>query len=680
MPSFTSLSSTSPELSWPNGQPFSQRFNDPYFSVANGLEESRYVFLKHNGLPERWLDWPWQQHKGFCIIETGFGTGLNFLMTWQAWRHYQQTQTHGTGWLHFTSIEKYPLNKEQLQQALDLWPALHDLAAKLLERYPVLNEGEHCLAWPDERISLTLYWGDIKQALPEINGPVHAWYLDGFAPARNPDMWDETLFAQMRLLSQKQQAQYDNAQPATVATFTAAGLVRRGLQGAGFEVNKPQGYGHKRAMLAGVFKRTLGPERPPYFLHKPWLVSSATTAQEVIVIGAGLAGCTTARALAERGIKVRVIDATGIAKCGSGNPQGGLYIKLAANEKTKDRQFYLNAYQYAIGYLQHYLGSGDQHNPDWQQCGMLQLAFNAAETKRQQQLLATTTVSADIAYPVDAEQASRIAQVELESGGLFFPQGGWVNPSALCKKLLTHPQIDFQTRKVTQLEPLADGWCVHTNTGPMQATDLVLATAYATHTLLPNLDLATQRTRGQLSYIKPEVASQLRTVISGQSFVTPENAGLQCIGATFSKHNDNPEIQAEDHQFNLDKLKALSPQWRPALQQLGLKAIEGGRVGFRCATKDHLPCVGQVPDRDLFIQRFALMARDAKQIAPVAAPNMRGLWLNIGHGAKGLASTPLCAELLACQMTESTAPISNTITEALWPGRFLVRDLIRKRI
>ncbi len=674
-------SPTSPaELSWPDGQPFSVQFSDPYFSADNGLEEGRHVFLKNNGIPERWHQWPWQQQNSFCIIETGFGTGLNFLLTWQAWREHQQTLANKVGWLHFTSIEKFPLSKEQAQQALALWPQLNDLATLLLKNYPLLISGEHYLVWPDERISLTLYWSDIKDALPQINGPVHAWYLDGFAPARNPEMWCAELFVQMRRLSQKNDAQYHNLLPPTVATFTSAGAVRRDLQGAGFSVCTLQGYGRKREMLAGSFTRSIGPERPPYYWNKPWLVASVQPAKEVFIIGAGLAGCTTARALAERGVKVLIVDQHGIAKQGSGNAQGGLYIKLAANDSAIHTRFHLTAYQFAISFLQHYLGEAKADNSRWQQCGMLQLAFDDAEAKRQQHLLLKTPLPEELAHLVSAAQASALANATLEKGGMFFPQGGWVSPAELCEQLLRHPNISYQQAEVSRLQQTSSGWQAATTEGLFTASDVVLATAYNTKQLLPQAHLPIQFIRGQLSYIKSEIINGLTTVISGNSFITPAKDGVHSIGATFSTNDANPAVEEQDHQFNLNNLSAIAAQWQPAIAKYGLAALQGGRVGFRCTTPDHLPIIGQIADNEAFLQQFAHMAKNSNSIAHAPAPIIKGLWLNLGHGAKGLISTPLCAELLACQITQSATPVSTTLAEALWAGRFLVRDLVRNRV
>ena len=201
----------SPDLSWNDqGLPVSQQFDDPYFSVENGLEESRYVFLKHNHLPQRWKD-----HSGeFHIIETGFGTGLNFLMTWQSFVEYkkqpdsrkhdaQKNNDPETEWLHFTSIEKFPLSKEELQQAMSLWPELATFTELLLQQYPLTIPGFHHLVWPEHKVRLTLIFDDVHNALPQLSGPVHAWYLDGFAPSKNPQMWSDSLFQQMRRINNR---------------------------------------------------------------------------------------------------------------------------------------------------------------------------------------------------------------------------------------------------------------------------------------------------------------------------------------------------------------------------------------------------------------------------------------------------------------------------------------------
>lgn len=677
--SVSNHSPSAPELTWrDDGQPVSSQFDDPYFSVDNGLEESRYVFLHNNGLPERWQQW----QGPFTIIETGFGTGLNFLMTWQSWRQQQNTADPNR-WLHFTSIEKYPMTREQLIKALKLWPELEDLAEQLAEQYPLPVAGFHHLSWPQERISLTLVFADVHEAMPQLSGPVHAWYLDGFAPAKNPDMWSEALFRNMRRLSQQAPQQYRGEHCASIATFTAAGLVRRGLLGAGFSVSRVPGYGRKREMLAGSFNQRCGPELPPHNLHKPWLLNPpAQQHKQICVIGAGIAGATTARALAERGYQVTVIDRNGIAQGGSGNPQGGLYVKLAASDQAIHTDFYLAAYLFALPYMKHYLGAGDGSSPYWQQCGVLQLAYDDKEAQRQKKFANSRSLPEALVRLVDQQQASEIAGSPQNSGGVFFPAAGWASPAETCQQLLSHPAISIQQQEVAAISRNENAqWSLQCSDGSSLNTPaLVIATAHDAAQLLPDAYLPVKQIRGQLSYLDPQQTPELNTVLCGRSYIAPARNGKLCLGATYNLKDDETSLRDSDHQSNIDHLQDFGPQWHALAQDIGLTAVRGGRVGFRCTTPDYLPMVGEVPDTQAFLQAFSPMVRNAKRIPALAAPNLPGLWLNIGLGSRGLASAPLCAELLAARITGDALPLSQDIAEALWPGRFLLRDMVRRKI
>jgi len=314
----------SAQIHWDSeGQPFSEDFNDVYFNTDSGIDESRFVYINPSRLQERW-----QQHQGsFTLLETGFGTGLNFILTWLEWIEFQANTDHQqdhqqqrfqekSNHLHYISIEKFPLNKDQIAQALSLFPQLKHLTDQLTAQYPLLIKGFHSLQFKDEHLTLTLIFDDVSTALPMLNGPIDAWYLDGFAPAKNPDMWTDTLYSSMAQLSKEN---------TSVATFTAAGDVRRSLSAAGFKLNKVSGFGMKREMMHGTFNQGQGPLNSPFNSLKPWLKPNIEPIENVAIIGAGIAGCTTAYALARRGIAVTIIDKHGIATEASGNPQGAMY-------------------------------------------------------------------------------------------------------------------------------------------------------------------------------------------------------------------------------------------------------------------------------------------------------------------------------------------------------------------
>ncbi len=675
-----------PDLTWrDDGQPVANDFDDPYFSVENGLEESRYVFLHNNGLPQRWQQW----QGPFCITETGFGTGLNFLMAWQSFRQ----NAHPDCWLHFTSIEKFPMSLTQLQQAAALWPELADLYDKLLQQYPQPTAGFHSLCWPEERVQLTLVLADVHDALPQLHGPVHAWFLDGFAPSRNPDMWQQPLFDHIRRLSNHGQGfldqdEHTETHQTTLATFTAAGIVRRGLKGAGFKVSKVPGYGRKREMLSAYYHRTTGPERPAHFSKTPWLhwqrsTSAANThSQTAIVIGAGLAGCTTARALAERGLQVQLLDKDGIAEGASGNPQGGVYIKLAANDQATHTDFYLAAYQTSLKWMSRLLSSDE-----WRPCGVLQLGWSEKEASRQCNFLNKVSYPDSLIKPLTQQQASAQADCEMAAGGLFFEQAGWASPAAFCKALVQHPNIHFQTATVSQIVREESQWQVQLNDGrTLNADHVVVATANSTRSLLPNNHLPTKSIRGQLSYLSAEHTPALNTVLCGRSYMAPPHNQRLVLGATYNLNDDEQQLRDADHSTNLGYLADFGPAWK-TLSEAALKDPEvrnklliGGRVGFRCTTPDYLPIAGPVVMDQSFFDSYQPMVKNAKTVPPQPAPVHTGLWVNLGHGSRGLCSAPLCAEVLAAEITGSSLPVSKTVREAILPSRFLLRDMVRRKV
>lgn len=216
------------DTEWRDGVPVSRRYGDPYFSLEDGLAETHHVFLSGNDLPARF-------RPGFVIGELGFGTGLNVLCAWQAWRAAGQAAA-----LRFTSFERHPLDARDLARAHAAFPALADLSALLVDAWAT---GSREIALPD--LALDVRVGDANDLLSGWDGAADAWFLDGFAPARNPDLWSPAL---MRAVAR-------HTRPGgTVASYTAAGHVRRALDEAGFAITREQGYGRKRHMTRGILR------------------------------------------------------------------------------------------------------------------------------------------------------------------------------------------------------------------------------------------------------------------------------------------------------------------------------------------------------------------------------------------------------------------------------------------
>jgi len=296
------------QLKWQDGTPLSTQHEDYYFSLKNGLEETRYVYLAKNQLPQRWLRQTTEsENSPFTIVETGFGTGLNFLTAWQTWQKLPKPKRT----FSFISIEKYPLTKEDLTRSLANWPELKTFSQKLINQYPYLVQGSHLLSFDHGQVKLQLIFGDVNSDLDAYSFNADCWFLDGFSPNKNPSMWSDTLFKLMAKTSHSQ---------TTFSSFSAAGVVRRGLANAGFEVKKSKGFGGKRDMIFGTFIKRDASAHPkntqpnwsiptPNNQLKPANNSSINSnTYDAIVIGAGLAGITTAASLTEKGLNVALVD------------------------------------------------------------------------------------------------------------------------------------------------------------------------------------------------------------------------------------------------------------------------------------------------------------------------------------------------------------------------------------
>ena len=683
--SLTQASLHPAKLNWDElGQPKSAQFDDFYFNTDSGIDESRYVFINPSRLQQRWQD-----HKGsFTILETGFGTGLNFILTWLEWMAFQSETSYRnaeqqvSNHLHFISIEKFPLDKSQIAQALALFPQLNHLTEQLIAEYPLLIKGFHSLQFKDHNMTLTLIFDDVSSALPQLNGAVDAWYLDGFAPAKNPDMWTDSLYSSMARLSRAD---------TSLATFTAAGDVRRGLSAAGFKLNKVTGFGMKREMMHGSFIQSQGPLPNPLDQLKPWLKPQTKAITHIAIIGAGIAGCTTAYALARRGIRVTIIDKHGIATEASGNPQGAMYAKLAAGEATHS-DIYVQGYLQSLRWLQQQLKPGD----GWDNCGLIQLASTDKETQRQQKFIENTHYPKQLLHSITAVEASKISGVSLNNGGLFFPEAGWVSPLRLCQQLIKHPLIQLQTMPIAALVQKDNDWQLisaeedndDTRETATSYSHVVIACANQSQKLLPNCYLPTKSIRGQLTYLNQnecdkstEQKIKLKTVLCGKGYIAPAENGKYCLGASYNIRDDETEMRLSDQQKNFSYLDDFGEEFQALNQQFQRQDLTllPGRTGFRCTTPDYLPMAGPLIDEESFDTDFTAIRKNLARYPRQAAKFHPGLYTNIGHGSRGLTSAPLCAELIAAYICGENFPLAKDHAEALLPARFFIREMVRNK-
>lgn len=649
------------QLDWDDqGLPRSRVFDDVYFSDLSGLDETRYVFLEQNALRERFAALP---AGGRLVIgETGFGTGLNFLCAWQL---FEQQAVAGAR-LHFVSVEKYPLSAADLQRALRLWPELKPLADQLLAQYVAIHPGFQRLVLAEGRVTLTLLIGDALDQLAQLDAQIDAWFLDGFAPAKNPDMWTAELFVELARLA---------APGSTISTFTSTGWVRRLLNAAGFKMKRTPGIGHKWEILRGAF---LGwpVDVPPPAADKPWFARPQPPAGErrALVIGGGMAGCATAASLAARGWQVSLLERRdGLAQEASGNPQGVLYLKLSAHGTTLS-QLILSGFGYTRRTLEHL-----HRGLDWDGCGVLQLAFNAKEAERQAQL--AQAFPQDLLHRLDKQQAEACAGIGLASGGLFFPEGGWAHPPALCRWQATHPNIQVLTHHdVLQLRRAQGHWQAWSGEQLLaDAPVVVLAGAAEIQRFPYTRHLPLKRIRGQITRLPQTPESQgLSTVVCAEGYVAPVRLGEHTLGASFDFNSQDLEPTAAEHAGNLQMLEEISADLVTRLKAdaLSPQTLEG-RAAFRCTSPDYLPIVGPLADAEAFADAYSVLSKDARQIPDTPCPWLEGLYVNSGHGSRGLVTAPLSGELLAAWLDNEPLPLPTAVAQACHPNRFALRRLIR---
>ena len=591
-------------VDWQGDTPFSPRFNDRYFSGDDGAGESRAVFIDGNHLPGRFAGLA--PGDLFVIGETGFGTGLNMLLAAEFFTRIAPPAAR----LSLLSAERHPLQSEDLARALRVRPELEPFAERLRAEYPPLTPGFHRLRLA-ENIDLTLMFGDAETMWRQSDAKVDAWCLDGFAPDRNPQLWQPDLLETLARSSRP---------GATLATFTVAGAVRRALCEAGFEVRRRPGFGRKRQRLEGRL-----PANSP---------AQRFTTGTAIVAGAGLAGATTARALAERGWQVRVIDPAGIATGASGNRAGVVYT-TPSGVATPQNRFYQASYLHAVGWLRRYravqagIGEFDgvvQHITDDRQRGRLAEASSSGH------------------WP-----EAQLRRLDEES--VLLTDGGYLQPAAWCRLLLDHPSIAHDKATVERID--AQGLPVLSSGEIIQADAVVLCIAGAAMGMdsLPALGL--RLIRGQVSECRATPASRRwRRARCHNGYLTPAIDGLHCIGATFNLRDPEPLPRESDDRANLDQLRKNLPERWTELGGPGIEVVDR-RVAFRCQANDYLPVAGLSPG-----------ARNRSEIP---------LLLNLAHGSRGIGGTPLVADRIADLVSAMPGCVDRAMAAVLDPGRFEAR-------
>lgn len=433
----------------------------------------------------------------------------------------------------------------------------------------------------------------------------------------------------------------------------------------GFKVEKVKGFGTKRDMVIAQFQELLDANRK--LRSTPWQAArlSAPAIKTAIVLGAGLAGCYTAYALAKRGWQVSLIDASDrVGQGASGNRQAVLYPKLSAY-RSPLTQFMLTAFLFASNQYQQLL----KKQSLGQLSGLLQFAFNERERAAQENLSSWLAAYPELGELVDAQQASAITGIELATGGLFIPKSGWIDSQALCELLHQTPGIRWIPNTFVPELIFKEGkW----QAGDYSAEILVIANGYQAKQFRQTEHFPLKTIRGQMTMIASnEHSAKLKIPLCADGHVLPEHEGLHAIGASYHLESVNKESLFADDLANLNKLTQI-PAAIPWTDE-----IKNNWTGIRAATTDYMPLVGAVPDAELFSARFSSLATNSKRWIPEPGLYLPGLYLCAGFGSRGLTTIPLCAEWLAADINNDPSFITRSMIQSLAPARFLLKTIIK---
>lgn len=594
-------------LDWtPDGRPRSRLYDDVYFSAEDGLAEARAVFLAGCGLPQAW-----DGRARFTVAELGFGTGLNIAALVELWRRHRPSGAR----LHVFSVEAHPISADEARRALARWPELADAAQRLTARWPGRARGVHRAEFADLGVTLDVAIGDAAEALAGWSGPADAWFLDGFAPARNPAMWSDEV---MGLVGAR------SAPGAVAATFTVAGQVRRGLAAAGFAVEKAAGFGRKRERLVA---------------RRPGQAPADRTSLRVAIVGAGIAGASAARAVAALGGEALVFDADGRGSGASGNPAALVTPRLDAGLGAPAALF-AQAFRRAVGLYD-----------AMPEIGIAQGALQVATQPRDAARFAKVTDS-DLFEPgslmplTAAEAAARLGEAAPEA--LELVDGRVIAPAPLLAAWA--PQV--RPARVAAVEPMdGAGWRLVHEAGETLATAdaVILAAALAIADLAPGLPLSP--VRGQASFTAwpdPPPGSFPAAAFGG--YAIPTRDGV-LFGATHDRGDVARDVRDADHRRNLGFLAEGLPRLAARLAEAPL----AGRASIRVATPDHLPVAGRAPE------------------------GAEGLFVLAGFGARGFTLAPLLAEHVAAQIFGAPSPVPAALAAVVDPGRFARRAAKRSQ-
>lgn len=612
------------------GTPFSHRFSDRYRSESGGLEQAQQVFLAGCGLPEAW-----RGQAQWRILETGFGLGLNFLVTWSNWKADPQRP----GMLHFVSTEAYPASAEDVLRSATAHPDLLPLALQLKDQLWGLLPGFHRLVFEQGKVLLTICIGDTKSVLRQQAFKADSVYLDGFSPAKNPESWDLHAIKAVARCCRR---------GTRVASWTVARSVRDKLTQCGFLVEKTPGTPPKRDNLRAVFD-------PPWEPKQAARHAAVSTRQSdhCVVIGAGLAGAALAASLARRGMQVLVLDAATAPASGASGLPAGLLVPHHSSDDSMLSRLSRCGVRISLQQAAALLVPGT----DWQKTGVLERSMDGvARVIPAAWAESCESTVADWMQPASSAQLAEAGLLR-SSTAIWHTPAGWIKPERLVHAWLQTPGVTYRgNAEASQLVATPEGWQILDASHAVlaQAGLVLLAAGYASRALAASVcstPLALQAIRGQITWGLHATNALKMTLpefpVNGHGGLIPAVPGPQglrwIMGSSYQRDSDKAEIRAQDHQDVFIRLQTLLPDTAEQLREEFNPETALGWAGIRCATPGRLPVLECL----------------------AATPSGAETWVCSGMGSRGLSFAALCAELFAARLHGEPLPLERRLAQAL---------------
>lgn len=623
------------------------------------IAEIDYVFIEHNQLTSRF-----KKASSFCVAETGFGAGLSFLRIMQVWLKQAKNKNET---LHFVAFEDTPFSKSELQKLHHPFSELRNLSKLLLSSYPYILPGWHSIDFVKHQVKLTLWFGDVLQGLPEMDVKVDVWLFGSFGSPNNEPSWKPSVYSQMARLSHKQ---------TSFSGLEVSAELCRGLQKYGFKVQNNAGFKNKQEICFGKISQLY-----PNSSKTPWfsLPRHKFKTKTAIVVGAGLAGATAAYKLACKGWQVTILEKnTKVAQEASGNLAGAIHPLVTADWNLRS-QWYLKGFETTLKWLKPWFKTqsiiGNLN-------GLIHLAATETTHKRMLESMRRVGLPNDFAQWKTSEQNSTLAGCSVNYPGLFFPNGGWVQPASIIHKCLSHPNIECLTQtKVVEFSKQENFWVVQTQQKHIiKAEILIIATAGLDSKLNQKLDLPIRPVKGQVTHLKKQaVSTDLNVVITHKGYSLSLDEGTHITGATFEAPCLENKLSSLADIENINMAKESMPSWTVPFKD-PKEIVQGGKTGFRPTTPDHLPIIGPIAQTDFLLKHYLSQSHSHAAYRYPEQQYHQGLYVSNGHGARGLMSVFMAAEIISDMIHQQPLNLPSSLYQASHPARFKIRDWRKGRL